>query len=131
MAFAVAAAQTPAIKGFAGFKRIKVSDSFPGKRITVQIDPAAQAAYAGGSAQRWTRTAWKRPLPEAAVLAPVTPEGARNGWFWDKVPVGIADKDGRFPLAMAALGLGPEGQACRGRGCRRCKRWPTPMAPRS
>ena len=39
-----AQAETPANSGSSGFKRIKVSDGLPGKRITVQIDPAAQAA---------------------------------------------------------------------------------------
>lgn len=112
MAFAVAA-ETPAIKGSAGFKRIKVSDSLPGKRISVQIDPAAQAAYLAGL-PKVDPDGVDAALPEAAVLAPVTPEGARYGWFWDKVPAGIADKDGRFPLAMAALGLGPEGASVPG-----------------
>jgi hypothetical protein len=44
VAFA-AAAEMPAIGGSTGFKRIKVSESTAGKRITVQIDPVAQAAY--------------------------------------------------------------------------------------
>ncbi len=40
-----AGAETPALSGSQGFKRIKVSDGLPGKHITVQIDPQAQAAY--------------------------------------------------------------------------------------
>ncbi len=108
-----AQAETPANSGSSGFKRIKVSDGLPGKRITVQIDPAAQAAYLAGLPK-----VDPDGISAAAVvgpgLTPVTPAGARYGWFWDKVPAGLAEKDGRFPLALASLGLGPEGASVPG-----------------
>ncbi len=108
-----AGAETPLITGGHSFKRVKVADSLPGKRITVQIDPAAQAAYLSGLPK--VDPEGVDPTPESpAVLAPVTPEGAKYAWFWDKVPAGIADKDGRFPQAMATLGLGPEGASVPG-----------------
>ena len=109
-----AGAETPALSGSQGFKRIKVSDGLPGKRITVQIDPAAQAAYLAGL-PKVDPDGVDPVIPEAtAALAPVTPAGARYGWFWDMIPAGLADKDGRFPAAMAALGLGPAGASVPG-----------------
>ena len=109
-----AGAETPAMSGSLGFKRIKVSDGLPGKRITVQIDPAAQAAYLAGLPKVDPDGVDPVVLDEAAVLAPVAPAGARYGWFWDMIPAGLADKDGRFPAAMAALGLGPAGASVPG-----------------
>lgn len=108
-----AEAETPAAAGGHAFKRIKVSETLPGRRITVQIDPAAQAAYLDGLPK--VDPEGLDPVPQdTAPLAPVTPEGAKYGWFWDKVPAGIAEKDGRFPMAMASLGLGPEGSSVPG-----------------
>lgn len=95
------------------FKRVKVSDILPGKRITVQIDPEEQAR----------RLAVAKPDPAAraepsapaadAPLAPLPAPSSAYTWFWDLVPPGIADTDGRFPKALAALSQGPEGDAVR------------------
>ena len=93
------------------FRRIKVGEGTPGKRITVQIDPAEQA-------RRLAVAPKPAPLPEpaagdtpAAPLAPIAPPKSSYGWYWEAVPAGIADVEGRFPLAMATLSQGPGGSA--------------------
>ncbi len=93
------------------FRRIKVGEGTPGKRITVQIDPAEQA-------RRLAVAPKPEPLPEPAVtdapaapLAPIAPPKSSYGWYWETVPAGIADVEGRFPLAMATLSQGPGGAA--------------------
>lgn len=90
------------------FKRIKVGELRPGKRITVQIDPVEQA--------RLLALAPKvdpHPKPsagvDAAALAPVAPQGAAYAWFWQTVPTQVDQPAGRFPLALATLSLGPGG----------------------
>ena len=99
----------PATHGFT-FKMVKVSDIQVGKRITVQIDPAEQAALLAAAPKI-------DPHPEhhedqtaaAAPLGPTAPAGAHYDWFWNTVPVGLNAADGRFPLAMATLASGPDG----------------------
>ncbi len=93
------------------FRRIKVGEGTPGKRITVQIDPAEQA-------RRLAVAPKPAPLPEpaasdtpAAPLAPIAPPKSSYGWYWEAVPAGIADVEGRFALAMATLSQGPGGSA--------------------
>lgn len=89
------------------FKRISVADSKPGKRITVQIDPAEQARLLA-MAPKVDPPA--KPGAEAAALAPTAPvKGATYGWFWDKVPPARDQASGRFPLALATLTQGPGG----------------------
>ena len=91
------------------FRRVKVGDSLPGKRITVQIDPVEQA-------RRLAATAWKDPAlqHEERPLAPieqgidgdVTPgPGPKSNyaWYWDVIPSDLNSSAGRFPDAMAAL----------------------------
>ena len=86
------------------FRRIGVGGE-AGRRITVQVDPVEQARRLAP------------PEPAAAVprLAPAPdqpgpqPEGARFGWFWTRVPAGLAQTAGRFLTAMAALRDAPEG----------------------
>lgn len=86
------------------FRRIGVGAD-TGRRITVQVDPVEQA---------------RRIAPPTAVAAPARltpapqtpspqPEGARFGWFWTQVPAGLAQGEGRFLTAMAALREPPEG----------------------
>lgn len=98
------------------FRRVKVSDAVPGKRITVQIDPVEQA-------RRLAATAWKDPALSSAT-APAAPEALPDGsiapapssnyaWFWDKVPTGLGNAQDRFELAMASLAQGPGGAAVR------------------
>ncbi|MBE2277639.1 MAG: lytic transglycosylase domain-containing protein [Rhodobacteraceae bacterium] len=93
------------------FRRVKVSDSVVGKRITVQIDPVEQA-------RRLAATAWKDPAlnsaaepaaPAAADGAPAPAPKSSYAWFWDKVPAGLSEVSNRFPTAMAALTQGPGG----------------------
>ena len=100
------------------FKRVKVGEGVPGKRITVQIDPEEQAAYLAALPK-------VDPNPEhetkddttdktADSEASATPAPASSyAWFWDKVPVGISEVSGRFDTALAALTMGPEGQVVR------------------
>jgi soluble lytic murein transglycosylase-like protein len=113
VAFA-AAAEMPAIGGSTGFKRIKVSESTAGKRITVQIDPVAQAAYLASMPKVDPDGVDAFPAEEAVALAPAAPTSSNYSWFWDKVPASLSEKDGRFPLALASLGLGPEGKSVPG-----------------
>lgn len=98
------------------FKRVKVGDGLPGKRITVQIDPLEQARLMeilpkAGEARV------PDPLPPVDVAAadrpkgPVPGDAARYGWFWDLVPAAIDQAAGRFDTALAALAQGPDGAA--------------------
>ncbi len=98
------------------FKRVKVGDGLPGKRITVQIDPVEQARLMeilpkAGEARV------PDPLPPVDVAAadrpkgPVPGDAARYGWFWDLVPAAIDQAAGRFDTALAALAQGPDGAA--------------------
>lgn len=95
------------------FKRVKVGIPEPGRRITVQIDPAEQARLL---ALLPTVDPDGLTLPEEPAATtpgadrPAPPfAGARYAWFWDKVPVARAAVDGRFETAMAALAQGPAG----------------------
>ncbi len=91
------------------FKMVKVSDIQAAKRITVQIDPAEQAALLAAAPKIDPHPDHHEDDESAAPLAPVTPAGAHYDWFWDKVPVALDAADGRFPLALAALSEGPDG----------------------
>jgi Transglycosylase SLT domain len=87
------------------FKRLKVGSGLPGKRITVQIDPAEQARLLAALPV-------VQPRPEAAAVGPVAPAapaGAKYDWFWEVVPTQVDQASGRFPLAMASLSQGPGG----------------------
>lgn len=96
------------------FKMAKVADIKPNKRITVQIDPAEQAALLAAAPKIDPHPAHHadaeaaNPGP-AGPLVPVAPSGAHYDWFWDAVPVALTAADGRFPLAMATLSSGPNG----------------------
>ena len=89
------------------FKRIKVGDSQPGKRITVQIDPAEQARLLAAAPKAQP---YKPPAntPADGIIPPPT-ASAQYGWFWDTVPTQVDQADGRFPLAMSTLSQGPAG----------------------
>ena len=101
------------------FRRVKVGESPPGKRITVQIDPEEQARYLA-ALPKVDPDGVDVPEQEA-----VTDKGERDGaspgpapassyaWFWDAVPPGLADVSGRFELALAALSQGPGGEVVR------------------
>lgn len=93
------------------FKRLKVGSGLPGKRITVQIDPAEQAralaALPTVDPEGVTPPA-DIPAPDGAA-APAPAPGAQYGWFWDRVPPQRDQVSGRFPLALAVLSQGPGG----------------------
>jgi soluble lytic murein transglycosylase-like protein len=96
------------------FKTVKVGDIAPGKRITVQIDPVEQAKALEAWAATGQPAAKATELPpvdgNAVVpLAPVAAGASKYGWFWDKVPAGLAEADGRFQTALLALNAGPDG----------------------
>ncbi len=95
------------------FKRIKVGDSQPGKRITVQIDPEEQARYLAALPKVDPHP---KPSPDLPPVGADRPEGraapapaSSYAWFWDKVPPGLSEASGRFDLALAALAQGPDG----------------------
>ncbi len=83
------------------FRRITVDDAPAGKRITVQIDPEAQAQ----------RLAAPPPAPAPPPDSGPAPRGAGPyAWFWDSVaPQGPADP-ARFLAARDALTTPPAGQ---------------------
>jgi hypothetical protein len=102
-----------------GFTRKRAKPPLAGeRRITVQIDSAEQArrlAACPDVKKRAVATALDpvtkpdRALPPS--LAPVPVPAASCAWFREKVPIDIAARDGRFPLAVATLSQGPGGAA--------------------
>jgi soluble lytic murein transglycosylase-like protein len=101
------------------FKRVKVGDSLPGKRITVQIDPEAQAAYLAALPK-----VDPNPVREETAAAaddgsgkddrdgrdaPTVAPSSSYAWFWETVPVGLSDSSGRYELALSTLSSGPGG----------------------
>ena len=93
------------------FKRVKVSDSLPGKRITVQIDPAEQARLLAALPKVEPHEPTAPSAAETPALPAATPAGAKYGWFWDQVPTQIDQVSGRYPQALAALSMGPGGSS--------------------
>ena len=98
------------------FKRIKVGAGLPGKRITVQIDPAEQALALAALPKDKPRDKVESDSPEAPPSPLATPSlptapspAARYAWFWDNVPPEQDQVSGRFPKAMAQLSQGPGG----------------------
>ncbi|WP_071482220.1 lytic transglycosylase domain-containing protein [Roseinatronobacter bogoriensis] len=87
------------------FRRVQVSPTQTGPRITVQIDPEEQA----------------RMLAVAPKVAPVIVPRAPGGqapasgyaWFWEAVSPKLEDKSGRFLSAVAALNSPVEGRSVR------------------
>ncbi|MBC2834364.1 lytic transglycosylase domain-containing protein [Gemmobacter straminiformis] len=111
LAAQVLSAQEPPAKADFTFKRIRVGDSLPGKRITVQIDPVEQARLLA-LLPKVPQVKPDLPLPDAPdrPLGPLPQAAARYSWYWDTVPAGIDKADGRFALALATLGKGPKGE---------------------
>jgi hypothetical protein len=120
------------------FKRVKVGDSQPGKRITVQIDPEEQARFLA-SLPKVDPNGVDVPEPKPAAeknnrdgtASPGPGPHSSYAWFWDEVPPGIADVSGRFDLALAALSRVPTARWSARPGCSTCRRSPMNMAPRS
>ena len=102
------------------FKRIKVGESLPGKRITVQIDPEEQARFLA-ALPKVDPDGVDVPVPKPetdeadrdGVAAPGPGPESSYAWFWDDVPPGIADTSGRFDLALSTLSRGPGGTMVR------------------
>lgn len=116
----LAPAVAPGPAGLGDFTFRRVTPPVPGAkgpRIQVQIDPAEQA-------RRLAAMAPPRPRAEdprhhgggesLAALPPLPPGAARApgsyAWFWEKVPAAMGAGPGRYPLALAALSAGPQGQ---------------------
>lgn len=111
---AILCAATPLAAGAEdfSFKRVKVGDGPPGKRITVQIDPEEQARYLAALPKVDPNPVHEQPEPKAADEATGKPEPApasSYAWYWDKVPAGLGDASDRFDLALASLSEGPDG----------------------
>ena len=93
------------------FKRLSVKDINPDKRITIQIDPEEQARLLALGPKVDPYPEPSDPSAGAAPLAPMAPAGGSYDWYWDTVPVARDASDGRFPIALAALGQGPDGSS--------------------
>jgi soluble lytic murein transglycosylase-like protein len=97
------------------FKRIKVGSGLPGKRITVQIDPAEQARALAALPKDKPRdaepaTPAAAPPADAAPISPLTPPAvSRYAWFWNNVAPELDQVSGRFPKALSQLSQGPGG----------------------
>jgi hypothetical protein len=94
------------------FKRIKVGDSLPGKRITVQIDPEEQARRLAALPKVDPNPVHDHSKDEAEKddgAAPGPAPSSSYAWYWDAVPPGLNDNTRSFDLALAALSQGPGG----------------------
>ena len=100
------------------FKRVKVGEGLPGKRITVQIDPEEQARFLAAlpkvdpNPERTEEVA--APKPDAAGGgSPGVAPASSYAWFWETVPPGLTEASGRFDLALTTLSRGPGGETVR------------------
>jgi hypothetical protein len=94
------------------FKRVKVGEAEPGKRITVQIDPEEQARYLAALPKVDPNPDHGLEEPKVAADATAEPGPAPASsydWYWDTVPTGIGGAADRFDLALATLSQGPGG----------------------
>ncbi|SIN80169.1 lytic transglycosylase domain-containing protein [Vannielia litorea] len=102
------------------FKRVKAGKGLPGKRITVQIDPKAQAEYIaarpnapqkGEGAEPAVATAGEGEVITASVDPVALPDAPTYGWFWTAISPDLSAKaPGRLDAAVQMLSNGPEGQ---------------------
>ncbi len=98
------------------FKRVKVGEGLPGKRITVQIDPEEQARYLAAlpKVDPDPDHGLEEPKPvEQGTEVATAPPASSYDWYWDSVPAGIEAKADRFELALATLSQGPDGTVVR------------------
>ncbi len=101
------------------FKRVKVGDSLPGKRITVQIDPEEQARYLAAlpkvdpNPDHGLEDPKVADQPKGPVGEPGPAPESSYAWFWDKVPPEIGAATDRFDIALASLTQGPDGAEVR------------------
>lgn len=103
-------ARADSVPEAADFTFHMVKPPAPGARklITVQIDPAEQAARLAPPPEPAPPV--NLAPPAAPDVPPMPPGSSRYGWFWDAVSPALGDRSGRFAKALAALTLGPEGQ---------------------
>jgi soluble lytic murein transglycosylase-like protein len=88
------------------FRRVTVGPSSGSKRITVQIDPEAQARRLRG-AQDILAPASLDPEPQP--LVPVT--ASKYDWFWQRMSADLgASGPGQLAEAVGALSQSPEGR---------------------
>lgn len=94
------------------FKRVAVGQPSAGKRITVQIDPAEQAALLASL----PRVELRRPDAPQDIAAnapsesvPSAAPSAAYPWYWDLVDPTRGKMAARFNEALAALAQGPSG----------------------
>lgn len=121
LACAWAAGSGPAAGDTFAFKTVRVQDIDPSRRITVQIDPAEQARVLaalpkvdpdGGPEPELPPVESRAGEGPAGSFAGISmPRGADYGWFWQAVPTGLYEGDGRFQLALQTLDKGPGGSA--------------------
>lgn len=92
------------------FRRIKVGDMKPGKRITVQIDPVEQARLLALLPKVEDKLP---PAPPGEGPDPAAPpfDGGRYAWFWETVPAARGSVEGRYEKALATLSQGPDGSS--------------------
>ncbi len=101
------------------FKRVKVGEGLPGKRITVQIDPEEQARFLAALPKidpkpERTEEPAAAPKPDAAGgSTPGDAPASSYAWFWETVPPGLTEQSGRFDLALTTLSRGPSGETVR------------------
>lgn len=88
------------------FRRVVVSPTHTGPRITVQIDPEDQARRLALPPQRPTGP---DTPPRDAGAAP----SSSYAWFWTHVSPALADSAGRYLDAITTLSAPPEGQSVR------------------
>lgn len=101
------------------FKRVKVGEGIPGKRITVQIDPEEQARYLASlpkvdpNPDHGLEEPKPVTQPDGVTGAPGPAPSSSYAWFWEKVPPGLGEAADRFDLALASLSQGPGGATVR------------------
>lgn len=94
------------------FKRVKVGEGLPGKRITVQIDPVEQARRLAALPKvdpNPVHDQDEEKTDEDEDVAPGPAPSSSYAWYWDAVPPGLNDSSRDFAMALAALSQGPGG----------------------
>ncbi len=106
-----ALAELPNGSGPTIVKRIKPPAPGVSKRITVQIDPVAQARFIAAGLEAARRNK-ENGDPAPAIVADVTPGTSKTlEWYWEAVSPDLGATDGRFAKAVAMLSQGPGGQS--------------------
>lgn len=88
------------------FKRVGPPKASAGKRITVQVDPEEQKRMLAA-----VMPPPENPIPRGGAAPGLVEGPTPYDWYWELVSPKIAQKDGRFAKAVAALTNGPKGGA--------------------